>query len=559
MNVYRLFWLPLISLILVNADTSARSEVKFVPRFGKPPTKHYSGFVETDQDSGTHLFYYLIESSNDPANDPLFLWMNGGPGGSSLAGVFSENGPLLLGDNNRFVENPYAWNANANVLAIEFGPGVGYSYCRNSTLPDGPSFCNGDDRKQGACSPCYASDTSVAVQNAIVLETLLGDAKLFPELAGRPLYLLGESYAGVYIPTLAEQLLSRHNSTDLINLNGLWVTDPCMDNTGQFGWLNLGVSFAYQKGLISLDVYKLLSDTTCVTGRTAVGDRDRKVDTEECRAAWRLYDLATAGIGDAIHPAQIPKLPMYIDPLNAYGLSSSSQLPSYLSSWEVRLAFNAHTSPNNPYLLEIGNNGYPQYTLEYAACNNHPNNNISMLAIYRNLIANVAASLPSAAHFHQIMILNGDIDPVVDLHGTEQAIRNIGFVVEPTENRRPWFFNSTGSGDLVLRKPTVWGPTLHSKPAGPQVGGFVTGFDVGAASLQLRFVTVRDSGHMTPAYGPQKSLHTVRALVGGRQLAPPLPIDWAKSTDDSFYGKGDVSEGLFAIWVKTAMNTTYVD
>jgi serine carboxypeptidase-like clade 2 len=121
--------------------------------------------------------------------------MNGGPGASSLAGLFGENGPLLLKADMSLIQNPYAWNKKANVLHIEFGPGIGYSYCHNSTLADGP--CSGARREHGECSPCYASDSSVATQNAIVLETLLSDPSLFPELAGRPLYILGESYAGV--------------------------------------------------------------------------------------------------------------------------------------------------------------------------------------------------------------------------------------------------------------------------------------------------------------------------------------------------------------------------
>ena len=244
---------------------------------------------------GRAQLYYCVESQGD-AKDPLFIVMNGGPGASSLAGVFGENGPLLLTEEGSLIENPYAWNLRANVLAIEFAPGVGYSYCANSTRTDGgPDFCpaNGDRRKQGACSPCLASDTSVAQQTATVLETLLGDDALFPELAGRPLYLLGESYAGVYLPTLAQELLRRHNDTALVNLFGVWATDPCTDNDAQFGWLDLGVDFAYQKGLISREVWTTLGGgsegdaSSCVASRTR-GER-RDTSTSACRRAWHTY------------------------------------------------------------------------------------------------------------------------------------------------------------------------------------------------------------------------------------------------------------------------------
>ena len=59
--------------------------------------------------------------------------------------------------------------------------------------------------------------------------------------------------------------------------------------------------------MVSGVVYDILSGDTCNSGRTKVGDRIRFTKTNECRRAWRLYDMATAGIGDAVHPAGIPR------------------------------------------------------------------------------------------------------------------------------------------------------------------------------------------------------------------------------------------------------------
>ncbi|VDK68119.1 unnamed protein product, partial [Cylicostephanus goldi] len=79
----------------------------------------------------------LVESELvDPATAPLLLWLNGGPGSSSLEGLFFENGPFRIGkDGFTVTSNPYSWNKFANVLYLESPVGVGYSYSTDGVLP----------------------------------------------------------------------------------------------------------------------------------------------------------------------------------------------------------------------------------------------------------------------------------------------------------------------------------------------------------------------------------------------------------------------------------------
>jgi hypothetical protein len=564
--------LQLLFCVLYVAAQSNRQEVTNLPGYGPPPTKHYSGFVEVAPATKSHLFYYVVESQGDPKNDPLIWWFNGGPGASSLVGLFAEVGPLLLNEDDKLVTNPFAWNKQANLIFVEFGEGIGYSYCANSSRTDLP--CNQSD---GTCSPCLSSDSSVADKNVVFMETLVNgkgsQPALFPEFKGRPLYLAGESYAGVYIPTLAHAMLSYFKDTSIVNLHGLWMTDPCTDNEKQGGYLDIGVDFAFEKGFISTELFHTL-DGSCTASRTAVGDRVRDTTKSQCKGAWRQYDLATAGIGDAVQPAEVPGLPMYIDPLSAYGPSGGTNLPGLIGSDAMRKALGAEQSLSKVYHIELDNNGYVGFTNQYKACNPHPfplvthpfpQFNTSMLDVYRDIVgfANPTSKTAraSAANLHSVIVSSGDVDPVVDNHGTESAISALGLAVtnKGTGQRRPWYYNATAVDMKTLSEmPLQYGRDLYVRNAGVQLGGFVTNYDTGS-KLTFDMVTVHASGHMVPQYAPQKAYHVIKnSLIGGKSISPQLPTGWDTSSDEAFYAH-EKGGGQFATWVVSAMGSDFVN
>jgi len=76
----------------------------------------YSGYITVNDTHGRKLFYWFVESQRKPATDPLVLWLNGGPGCSSLGGLLSENGPFYVNTDGKTLRaNPDAWNKIANV------------------------------------------------------------------------------------------------------------------------------------------------------------------------------------------------------------------------------------------------------------------------------------------------------------------------------------------------------------------------------------------------------------------------------------------------------------
>eukprot|EP00882_Tetradesmus_deserticola_P028720 GHRQ01031998.1.p1 GENE.GHRQ01031998.1~~GHRQ01031998.1.p1 ORF type:complete len:219 (+),score=62.62 GHRQ01031998.1:114-770(+) len=146
----------------------------------------FSGYVTVDEAAGRALFYVFAEAREAPSEAPLLLWLNGGPGCSSLGGGFmSELGPFYPSRSGRALyANPYAWNGRANVIWLESPALVGFSYSNSSA-----DALVGDGRT--------AADARLF---------LLGFLKRFPQYAHSDFYLSGESYGEAAAPHSAALL-----------------------------------------------------------------------------------------------------------------------------------------------------------------------------------------------------------------------------------------------------------------------------------------------------------------------------------------------------------------
>ncbi|GMS83089.1 hypothetical protein PENTCL1PPCAC_5264, partial [Pristionchus entomophagus] len=166
----------------------------------KPNFQTYSGYVNANTEETWKMHYWLFESRNDKDKDPVLVWLNGGPGCSSVAGMFEELGPFYVKfDGNSLFENVHSWNQRANVLALESPIGVGFSY----------------DTKTANYS--VANDDQTASQNYQALKDFF--KRVQKTYGDRDFYLSGESYAGIYIPTLSKLLVKGIKSGDFPNKN----------------------------------------------------------------------------------------------------------------------------------------------------------------------------------------------------------------------------------------------------------------------------------------------------------------------------------------------------
>ncbi|KAK8116976.1 uncharacterized protein PG998_005257 [Apiospora kogelbergensis] len=100
----------------------------------------YSGYISIG--NNMNMFFWFFEARDNPTTAPLAAWFNGGPGCSSMIGLFQENGPCQFYNGSSTPSlNDYSWNTFANMLYIDQPIGVGFSYGDadvNSTVSAAP-------------------------------------------------------------------------------------------------------------------------------------------------------------------------------------------------------------------------------------------------------------------------------------------------------------------------------------------------------------------------------------------------------------------------------------
>ncbi|CAA6671357.1 unnamed protein product [Spirodela intermedia] len=153
-----------------------------------------------------YFAYYEARQPEVPLpRTPLLVWLQGGPGCSSMVGNFLELGPWLVANSTTgpfLVPNPYSWNRLFGLLFLDNPIGTGFSI---------------------AAAPVEIPRNQTTVSEHLWI-ALQGFFSSNPSFRSRPLYLTGESYAGKYVPSAGYYISQRNARTAAdrrINLAGV--------------------------------------------------------------------------------------------------------------------------------------------------------------------------------------------------------------------------------------------------------------------------------------------------------------------------------------------------
>ncbi|XP_038971039.1 serine carboxypeptidase-like 34 [Phoenix dactylifera] len=452
---------------LLHCEESSQQLADIVDRLpGQPAVnfRQYAGYVTVNETHGRALFYWFFEAAEDVDKKPVLLWLNGGPGCSSIGyGEAEELGPFLMQKGVpelRF--NGESWNKEANLLFLESPVGVGYSYTNTS------SDLNmlGDE--------ITANDSYTFLVNWF---------KRFPQFKTHDFYIAGESYAGHYVPQLAEKIFDANKNGDkdnYINFKGFMIGNALLDDdTDQTGMID----YAWGHAVISDQLYHKIKKGCNFSDpgetKTCNGLMEEFYAAYDIIDMYSLYTPTCAEDNNSTSSHQqgkirgskfrFSKYKLWHGRLAGYDPCVSDYSEVYFNRPDVQKALHANVT-------KIGYNWThcSDVILEW---NDSP---ASMLPTLRKLINGGI----------RVWVYSGDTDGRIPVTSTRYSLNKLG--LNTTQEWTPWYTSQ-------------------------QVGGWRSVYD------GLTFVTVRGAGHQVPTFAPKQARQLVEHFLANKQL-PSSPF-----------------------------------
>lgn len=445
-----------------------------VPEIDFDIGESYAGLmpISKDPNETRKLYFWYFPSKNPQASNEISIWMNGGPGCSSLEGLSQENGPWLWQYGTyKPVPNPWTWQNLTNMVWVEQPVGTGFS--------------------QG--KPNISTEAELA-------EQFKGFYRNFADtfdLHNRSIYITGESYAGQYVPNIASSMLDEKNK-EYFNVSGIMIYDPSINADSITEQVPTAAFVDYWGGLFPFNdtIKQQIRDMDDKCGYTAYMNKhltfppkgkfpDPHPTTDDCD----IFDFVYSAIFD-VNPCfdiyQVATTCPILWDING-GPGSGDYLPPgaslYFNRTDVKKAINApvdypwsECSTQNVFTTKSG--------LDAGAEKGH----LSSTTVLPGVIDRV----------ERTVIGHGMLDMVLLMNGTLLSIQNMtwggqqGFQQPITDDFYVPFHNDFQ--EATLAASGIMGKTRTER--------------------KLTFVTIDLSGHMVPQYQPSAAYRHMEFLLG---------------------------------------------
>ncbi|GMT03357.1 hypothetical protein PENTCL1PPCAC_25531, partial [Pristionchus entomophagus] len=491
-------------------------------------TKQYSGFLNPSK--GNYLHYWLIEHDTDPDSKPLILWLNGGPGCSSLNGLMQELGPFLNNrDGETLYENVFSWHKIANILFLETPRDVGYSYRAN----DG----------EEATAELYNDDLT-AQDN---VDALVKFFACHDNYKNRPFFLMGESYGGVYVPTFSDLLMQGIVSGEAkyqgIDFQGIAIGNGIMSAIHQ---INSAVSLTYFRGIHGKEDYdKLARCATDADGPMTYYDWTKYIYVDD-KGNANIKDTNTSSLeyycgAEVVRQGFMDVWESGNDVYNTYqdcyvrnplpNIPGQSANSGYQREESRRTKRDAVNRPVNydPFIDEAKRMNYystdaaagyycydgmtpylnrqdvraalniPTWvTQKWEGCNNDMNENkyVQQHNNTMNVFKSILDTVANSNRKFRMLIYNGDADMACQFLGdqwfTEELAADTG--MKTTKEFKYWKYKQLN-------------------PKSTEVGGYSKTFSYKDGKVIVDLLTIKGAGHLVPIDRPGPALQVINNFV----------------------------------------------